>query len=333
MQESKLFGDNKGRAAFLRSLERMLMQGRGEDALSTAMQWRRHPAVDDSFVLPDPWQVIESARIRGYSPSDQGIRGERFLPFIDNNPAATAISFDLSSPFHFGLQPDENGVMDPVIETLCFDDGPYPFSKTTREAIDNDCVAFGRSTPWQGEQADGSASLSIENFGSLYGARCRLPEARTPEQEDLFALESAIAAISFYLVVKKTILECGAPRPLTFLIGSHDDYPFFNGVVFTRDELLALATPIWTEADRTAAQESYREAVNAYRTSRRWHWTERDRRAEKVDFEQCVSDISDVAERAARLVGETLAKPQGRQGIATAAIVGLAIWGHFRRNR
>lgn len=250
MAGSTLFGNEQGLRAFIAALQALLHQGKPEVALDQALAARLDPRVDDDFDYPDPWSVIGMARMTGYVPQpsqtlEQGVRG-----LAESCPRATAISYDFSSPSHFGNKANASFELTPVIEIASFEDDPYPFSRKSRAEVVADSAFWEGGCPWPGEQLDTGYGVSIEGLDRLYGSRERLPSwtvERTPAQEDLFYLESAIAAITLHLVIKKQVLLDGAPHHITIIAGSNNDYPFFDAIVFTPEELRHAGVRIWSD--------------------------------------------------------------------------------------
>jgi hypothetical protein len=159
----------------------------------------------------------------------------------DRGYHVTAVSFDLSSPSHFGLRPDENGNLSPVVETCFYCDGPFPFSVASRAEIAAVCTGY--ATPWQGAFEEVDASIKVIGMDRIYGFT-KLYEGirdRTPAEEDIYQLNAAIAAIIFHIAVKRAVIEQRLPRSMTVLAGSHDDFPFYTAPVITREEYGALS--------------------------------------------------------------------------------------------
>ena len=250
MAGSTLFGNEQGLRAFIAALQALLHQGKPEVALDQALAARLDPRIDDGFDYPDPWSVIALTQLTGYLPQptrmpEMGVRG-----LAESCPRTTAISFDFSSPTHFGNKANASFELAPVIESASFEDDPYPFSRKSRAQVAADSAGWRNRCPWPGEQLDTGYGVSIEGLDRLYGSRERLPDwevERSPAQEDLFWLESAIAAIALHLVVKKQVLVDGAPDCIAILTGSNDDYPFFHAIVFTPGELRNAGVRIWSE--------------------------------------------------------------------------------------
>jgi hypothetical protein len=73
---------------------------------------------------------------------------------------------------------------------------------------------------------------------ALYGAVQQAGRSRGGDnaEGDAHALAAAIAAILLHLAVKRTIEQRGLPRRLAVIVGSNEDYPFFDAPVVTYDE-------------------------------------------------------------------------------------------------
>lgn len=250
MSGSALFGDEAGLRAFIARLQAMLHQGEPEAALERALAARLDPRIDDAFAYPDPWSVIAQARLTDYLPNPSRMPETGASAAIEARRQITAISFDFSSPTHFGNKADANFELTPVIETSSYEDEPYPFSRKSRAQVAADAANWTNRCPWPGEQLDTDCGVQIEGLDQLYGSRERLPSwevKRSPAEEDLFWLESAIAAIALHLVVKKQVLLEGIQDRTAILVGSNDDRPFFQAIVFTQEELRNAEVRVWSE--------------------------------------------------------------------------------------
>ena len=155
---------------------------------------------------------------------------------LTGNSSATAISLDMSWPGHFGREPNEDCELEPVIETNYFNDGVFPFSVTSRDEFQLACEY--QHSPWRGAFDEIDGNLTIAGLSELYG-RVQLQAAvanRTPEEEDAYQLNAALAAIGVHIATKRTIVAEGLPKPMAVLVGSNEDFPFFIAPVVTFEE-------------------------------------------------------------------------------------------------
>jgi hypothetical protein len=234
-KQSVIFENEAARRDFLRELQTMLLEGRPAEALVLAQEkLRKIPRAMGRYGSSGgTWaENVEFVGWRAIAAMVAAIRERRY--------EVTAVSFDLSSPSHFGLRPDEKGNLSPVVETCFYCDGPFPFSVASRAEIAAVCTGY--ATPWQGAFEEIDASIKVIGIDRIYGLT-KLYEStldRTPAEEDIYQLNAAIAAIIFHIALKRAVIEQGLPRSMTVLAGSHDDFPFYTSPVVTREEYGAL---------------------------------------------------------------------------------------------
>lgn len=253
-----LFGDKRRRRQFLDELERQMNAGDPEAALAAALRMRGQSSLARAYPLPEPEGVIASARLRGYRADDPLGRGRSLQSLINANRACTAIGFDLSAPSHFDDGHRRDPLREPVVEVGVHSDDDFPFSTMTRERLLDQLAGSGGRRLWQGA-ADADAVVVVEGLGPLYGARERLPDQRDAAEEELFDLDSAIAAIAFHLLVRREVRHHGSPGNRAILTGSHDDRPNFRAIVATRNELEVEAASYEASADAPPGRQERRE--------------------------------------------------------------------------
>lgn len=220
--DSKIFASDAERRAFIRSLEVSLCEGKPDEAFRLA--------TDKARGLTD-----RSGKLRGIGDAHLDQLRLSAIPPFAHSPATTAISFDLSWPGHFGSQPDRDGNLTPIVETNYFSDGAFVFSTANRAEY---VSATASRAPWVGAFDDIGGGYDILGLEREYGLVQKLAaiKDRTPEEEDCYCLNAAIAAIMAHLAVKQTIMNRGLDAPVAILVGSNEDYPYFVAPVVTYQE-------------------------------------------------------------------------------------------------
>ncbi|MFM7349467.1 MAG: hypothetical protein ACKO01_08250, partial [Erythrobacter sp.] len=156
----------------------------------------------------------------------------------------TALGIDFSAACHVGLEPDEDGAAAPHLETNYYDDlSNLVFSTASREDILAGYSDYG--SEWAGCFAEIDNALKVEGLSALYGAV--LGAAQDRDRDDLagdaYVLAASASAILLHLAVKRHIAERGLPQPMAVLVGSNEDYPFFDAPVVSLGEARALMPP------------------------------------------------------------------------------------------
>ena len=160
---------------FRREIEMYLRVGKADDAanrLKALMEGLCGP----SRPLP--------ARFLTIGPKDVDLVGWSHLPqrIKDYNKRSnniTAIGIDFSSPSHFSSFPDENGLLEPHIETNYYiDSDELPFSTSDRPGL-LECYEKNRSTrlgrpKWAGCFEEIDNTISVKGISDLYGAVHRI---------------------------------------------------------------------------------------------------------------------------------------------------------------
>lgn len=165
--------------------------------------------------------------------------------FSGSETTITAIGIDFSWPGHFSPKTtDANGNLEPVLETNYYEDMDIvQFSTATREQI---LAGYsGGHSEWQGHFSDIEVNLEVEGMERLYGAiwSARRPGDSDDAAGDIYVLATCASAIVLHLAVRDTIRTRGIGRPLAVLVGSNEDFPFFDAPVMSVDETRPYVRP------------------------------------------------------------------------------------------
>lgn len=218
---------------FLRAIEDQLREGNADSAAATLRSLLPDVAGDG---LPLP------AGFLSVTPDDVVIDGwEMFADrmTVHDRPKRpiSAISIDISWPGHLGIEPDERGRLDPIIETSYFSDASFPFSKCDREGI---LQGYRNGTSaWHGEFEEIDDTIEVRGIETLYGALVSLEllitrtNDATDHQRLAYMIGSAYIAVLVHQAVRDVALLKGLPRPLAVFVGSNEAYPCFEAPVIS----------------------------------------------------------------------------------------------------
>ncbi|NJO14005.1 MAG: hypothetical protein HC870_02155 [Rhizobiales bacterium] len=245
----RAFADEAEQRTFCDELLQMLRRGEPEAALEHARSRLRSvegisPLVAERALMTR----VEDITLTGW---------DKLAPRIQSaeeygNEPVTALGIDFSWPGHFAsairdgkavLDYDTQGGFAPVLETNYYGDmRKVKFSTATRDEILGGYSSFG--SEWQGGFIDIDNLIGVKGMAPLYGAiqACGPRNADTAEG-DACVLAASISAILLHLAVKRTIETRGLPKPMAVLVGSNEDFPFFDAPVMSVDETHAHARP------------------------------------------------------------------------------------------
>lgn len=232
----RAFADDTERRAFAKRLEAMLREGEPEAALALVHQGlavmadNRLPIVDIALAT-DPGALV----LTGWDDVAQAISSEEA-----RGKTITALGIDFSWPGHVGLQPDANGQMAPHIETNLYADlNDMAFSKASRADI---LEGYSRSgSRWQGCFVEIDDLIGVEGLSALYGPVAEAGDRDSDDAAgDAYVLAACTSAILLHIAVKRAIAAGALPRPMAVLVGSNEDFPFFDAPVVSVDEASAL---------------------------------------------------------------------------------------------
>ncbi len=146
----------------------------------------------------------------------------------------TAIEISFSSPSHRRRVPDEHGYLDPHMETGFYcDDADYPFSTLDRASLLH-CYAPNRgkwlgNAKWQGAAEDVDDVITVTGIGDLYGAVFRLTKSGSgADEQQGRVLGACYLAVLVHVAVRDCAALHALARPMAVIVGSNQDYPFFN---------------------------------------------------------------------------------------------------------
>lgn len=234
----RAFADRQEQDGFRWRLEAMLRRGEPEAALALVRQGLEAIA-DNGLPIVDIALAAqpEALVLTGWDAVAATIAREEKA---SGNPI-TALGIDFSAACHTGIEPDENGALTPHLETNYYDDlSNLVFSKASREDI-----LLGYSdggSEWAGCFAEIDNALHVEGLSALYGAVVTAAKDRSRDDlaGDAYVLAASASAILLHLAAKRHIAAHGLPKPMAVLVGSNEDYPFFDAPVVSIDEARAL---------------------------------------------------------------------------------------------
>lgn len=235
MSGTSIFGSVAARDEFLKELQGLMRSGAAETALERARaKLGEVECANRRLVALAMESDFHGIALKGWH--ELGARFEELDAGTPEEPI-TALGIDFSWPGHTGIKPGADGKLAPHIETNYYADLPaLAFSASGREALLSGYSAYG--SEWQGAFKDIDGLIEVEGLEALYGAVQQADGDRGKDDADgdAHALAAAISAILLHLAVKHTVERRGLPRPLAVIVGSNEDYPFFDAPVVTYDE-------------------------------------------------------------------------------------------------
>lgn len=227
-------------------IQDLLLAGRGQDAL-TILQEQVAPLCGPGRPLPGRMATISAQEVT--------VAGWEHLPsrLIYQERAhspVTAISIDLADPAIHGQVPDEQGGLDPLIETTYYTDSAWPFSKSDAAMLAKACRTNG--CDWHNSAEDVDETIAIVGLASLNGAVAILGERLSAAQADVSAADLAvlrrahtlgacIVAVLVHLAVQEQALKT-CPRALAIFVGHNDAFPGLRAPVASSFNHLAEQT-------------------------------------------------------------------------------------------
>lgn len=259
MGGTSIFGSIAARDAFLKELEGVMRSGEPEIALERART--RLSAI--SGANPRLGELAMETDFHDVTLKGWHELGARLEEVDRLDEPVTALGIDLSWPGHAGTKPDALGKLAPSIETNYYADlSTLAFSAADRPSLLSGYSTYG--SEWQGAFLDLDSLISVDGLDELYGAVqvANKDAGKDDAGGDAHALSAAIAAILLHLAVKHTIEQRGLPRKLAVLVGSNEDYPYFDAPVVTYGEGVHdddLPRPVFgLEADSNSSGHSER---------------------------------------------------------------------------
>jgi hypothetical protein len=229
----RIFESVEDQRYYRQRIEQMLREGSADDALNQVRDdldrlaaEMQSPLIDAALAL-DPDAIVLPGWDRLWT---------RLAKLDQPGNPITAVEFDFSWPGHTGIEPDADGLLEPHIETTYYTDAPAPFSSAERDTLLDGYSSYG--TEWQGRFEDIDALVKTRGLGTLYGARELAGDLREADNAagDAWLVASCHAAVCLHLAVRAHVERYGLPRPLAVLVGSNEDFPFFDAPVFAAPE-------------------------------------------------------------------------------------------------
>ncbi|TIX51973.1 hypothetical protein [Alteraurantiacibacter aquimixticola] len=228
-----VFDGADARADFRKSVEQMLRNGRPDPALVLVRRkLSQLSGESDPMVAAALETQAGDITLVGWDDL-----AERFAWLDKAGKPITALGIDFSWPGHVGAEPDAEGHLAPYIETNYYADIPeMAFSSADRETLLRGYLAGG--SEWQGCFEDIDNLIEVEGMSPLYGAVTANASNRNRDgaEGDAYLLSSCASAVLLHLAVRDAIRAKGLPRAMAVLVGSNEDFPFFDAPVVSVDE-------------------------------------------------------------------------------------------------
>ncbi|PEQ10807.1 hypothetical protein B2G71_20280 [Novosphingobium sp. PC22D] len=160
----------------------------------------------------------------------------------------TAIGIEIADPAAIGMSPDEQGRLDPFVETCFYTDSAFPFSECDRDALMEGYSSYGAE--WQGSADACDETLAVRGIHALYGAvvdlGARVADPAIPTSEadaQAYAIGAAYVAALIHAGVRETIRREDMCRPLAVFVAGVDSYPGFDAPVATALDIVTASVP------------------------------------------------------------------------------------------
>jgi hypothetical protein len=235
----RAFADASEQRDLCRRLEAMLRDGEAPAALALVRQGLEALA-DQELAIVDIALATrpEALAISGWDKVAATLAREEA-----GGKRITMIGIDLTGSCREGIIPAVGDEVPPYLETSYFEDVPeIAFSTASRAQIRAAYADYG--APWAGCFAEIDGAVEIAGLSRLYSAVVNAKAAGHRDREDAegdaYVLASCAAAILLHLAVRQHIAAHGLPRPMAFLVGSNEDFPYFDAPVVSVDEARAL---------------------------------------------------------------------------------------------
>lgn len=232
----RAFADRDEQRGFCRKLEQMLQQGEADAALALVRQGLEALADNGLPIVAVALATQPEALVlTGWDDVAATIAREEA-----QGQVISALGIDFSWPGHVGLEPDSEGLMAPYLETSYYADlSDMAFSTASRAEILAGYSGYGSC--WQGNFSDIDNAIEVQGMSALYGAVAGSDDRdRDNTAGDAYLLAACASAILLHLAVKRHIETSGLPKPMAVLVGSNEDFPFFDAPVASIDEARAL---------------------------------------------------------------------------------------------
>lgn len=314
----RAFANRSEQVAFRRELEDMLRRGEPDAALER-VRLALAPLAASGDRLAGLAIALDPETIEMRDWDDLGRQIDMHTP--EGRPI-TAISIDLEWPGHYDGKPDADGKLEPALLTNYYSDlDEVCFSRATRADFQ---AGYKDWRPaWYGEFEEVEIWVAVRGLAALYGAI--QSAARQGDSDDaagdVFVLASCATAIILHLAVRRAIIMRGLPKPIAVLVGSNEDFPFFDAPVVSVDEA-APFVPVFEARQR--AQKAEAERADSERKAT--HEAERNR----FDPFEAMEHFGEAAK-----IGRDMLKQMHKEKdiFLGIGVVGLAVIAQAIRNR
>ena len=317
----RAFADRQEQVAFRKELEQLLRCGEPDAALARVRQ-ALAPFAAAGNRLARLAVELDPDKLEMRDWDDLGRRIELHTP--EGRPI-TAVSIDLEWPGHYHGKPDAEGRLEPQLLTNYYSDvDQVSFSRATRAEFQAGYTDYRPA--WYGEFEEVEIWLAVSGLAALYGAvQCAASPGDSDDAAgDVYVMASCTVAIALHLAVRRAIVMRGLPQPLAVMVGSNEDFPFFDAPVMSVDES-ARFVAIFEQQEALRREEMDARSAKA-RAAREQEYAERTR----FDPIAAMEHFGEAAK-----VGQDILKLMRKEKDVFLGIgaVGLAIVAQHLRNR
>lgn len=322
--------DRAKRDAFRRRIEILLRQGEADAALAEVRNsLRRLDGADEALVSCALSTEPEQIWLTGWADL-----GQRVAQIEARGEAVTAVGIDFSWPGHFAaaiesgmprLDYDSEGGFSPRLETNYYGDtSGTKFSTATRSQINES--HFGSGSEWQGCFIDMDNLIGVHGLDALYGAvqKASVSHKSDDVHRDAYELAAMASAVLLHLAVRRTIEREGLPRKMAVLVGSNEDFPFFDAPVMPVDEAEAHVAIFDSLRSEELGERQRAKAGNERLRA------EQEAESRRFDPIEGLKHFGEAAKTAGELVEHIKREKEVFLGIG---VIGLAFLAHQVRSR
>ena len=223
--------DGQSEEEFRRSIESDLRHGRDSVAIGR-LQKLLEPYAGPDGILPTRFLTVTAAdlALRGWS-----YLGDCIARHDRPGRPVTAISIAFGWAGEEPPAPDEQGRLNPHVETGYYNDAAYPFSQSGRDDLLDGYSLHGCT--WAADCEASDNALSVDGIDDLHGAlallEAQLLTSDEPDADAIVAgsLGACLLSALLFQAVGQRIAADGLPRPVCVTAGSNGVYPYFDSPV------------------------------------------------------------------------------------------------------
>ncbi len=266
---SEMFPDHATARAFTLEVEKLLRGGKVDEAeremvsAVAALVAAGHPlAALCQAAAPETITLSGWDRLAG-----------RFARLDRPGKPISAFGIDLSD--HGDDRPDDNGYVEPFLETSFYSDAAFPFSIADRATLLSGYEGDG----WAGRFEDIDGTIEVHGLGALNAgllglhALCQDRGGGTALDHDARLIGATLQALRLHQAVLGAVRQQGLPRAVAVMVGSNESFPYFDAPVIAapdceeagivRDEITSHDdAPGYPEGERTLSGPALRRSLH-----------------------------------------------------------------------